>query len=573
MARYRVTVAGKNYDAMADLVRKHKLNIAGHTGRKAARGRYVVDAFADTGEIETLQSAGYRVDVHEDVEEAGTMRQAEVRSFGADAEALSVAAGNRYLNVDDVERSLATVAAGPNVAFTRLLELPNKTWEGRTCHALKIANGNQAGRPGIFLLGGIHAREWGSSDILINFVEQLCDAFRTQTGLAFGGMNFTAAQIQQIVNQKDVYVFPQANPDGRHHSMTADPSWRKNRRPAPAGSSHPNCVGVDLNRNYDFLWKFPMHFAPNAPVQNSTDPCNHDIYIGPSPLSEPETKNVVSMFDDFPNIRFFVDVHSYSEDILYNWGDDDNQTNDPQMNFKNPAFDGKRGVGSDSGYREFIRSAEKDRGRQARQADARRHQGRARPRLHGHAVDEPLPDGRNVGRLRLQPPSRRCLQAEGLFVHHRMGQRDQHHAVSSAVSGDETDHPGDHRGAAAILPARLMRTISPECEQLGLIRLDDLGEWQMVRRVQDGAMLEDLARDGEQPPVPRTETRSFLLLPTARQRSPRHRDGDGASIGMERLHCLAERRLGRGQQRVHLRRQPPRHVPVVSLRQHVRSAA
>jgi len=359
MARYRVTVAGKNYDEMADLVRKYKLNIAGHSSKKAGRGRYVVDAFADSGQIETLKSAGYDVDVHEDVHEAGTMRQAEVRPMAAAAAAISVAASNHYLNVNDVESSLAAAAGAPNAAFTHLIALPNKTWEGRTCHVLKIANGNQAGRPGIFLLGGIHAREWGSSDILINFVEQLCDAFRTHNGIVLGGMNFTAAQIQQIVNQKDVYVFPQANPDGRNHSMTSDPSWRKNRRPAPAGSNNPACVGVDLNRNYDFLWNYPTHFAPGAPVRNSTNPCDPEIYIGPAAVSEPETKNVVWMFDSFSNIRFFVDVHSYAEDILYNWGDDDDQTQNQQMNFQNPAFDGKRGILNDTAYKEFIPSADK----------------------------------------------------------------------------------------------------------------------------------------------------------------------------------------------------------------------
>ena len=46
MPRYRVRIAGKHYDAMADLVRKHRLNIAGHTGKKAGRNRYIVDAFA-----------------------------------------------------------------------------------------------------------------------------------------------------------------------------------------------------------------------------------------------------------------------------------------------------------------------------------------------------------------------------------------------------------------------------------------------------------------------------------------------------------------------------------------------
>ena len=46
MPRYRVRIAGKHYDAMADLLRKHRLNIAGHTGKKAGRSRYIVDAFA-----------------------------------------------------------------------------------------------------------------------------------------------------------------------------------------------------------------------------------------------------------------------------------------------------------------------------------------------------------------------------------------------------------------------------------------------------------------------------------------------------------------------------------------------
>ena len=358
MPRYRVTISGKNYDAMADLIRKHKLNIAGHTGKKSGR-KFVVDAFADTDQIERLKSEGYRVDVHEDVHEAGRRRQAEVRTIADGAALRNVATVDHYLNVADIEDSLAAVAAGPNASFAQLIKLPNKTWEGRECHAIKIANGNSAGRPGIFFLGGIHAREWGSPDILINFAEQLCEAYRAQASITLGGKKFTAAQIQSIVNEKDVYVFPQANPDGRHHSMTQAPEWRKNRRPAPDGSSNSDCVGVDLNRNYDFLWKFPKYFDPSAPVANSTDPCDHDVYIGPSAASEPETKNVVWMFDSFPNIRYFIDIHSYSEDILYNWGDDQDQSQNPQMNFLNPAFDGKRGVAKNAKYKEFIADGDK----------------------------------------------------------------------------------------------------------------------------------------------------------------------------------------------------------------------
>jgi murein tripeptide amidase MpaA len=358
MPRYRVTIEGKNYDEMADLVRKHRLNIAGHTGKKRGR-RYVVDAFAEPDQIERLKSEGYQVDVREDVHAAGTERQSEIRSLVTRAATKNVAGATHYLNVADIESALAAAAATPNAAFTRLIALPNKTWEGRECHAIKIAKGNAAARPGVYFLGGIHAREWGSPDILINFVEQLCEAYRTQSGITLGGKSFTAAQVQKIVNEKDVYVFPQANPDGRNHSMTQSPDWRKNRRPAPAGSTKPDCVGVDLNRNYDFLWNYPVHFDPNAPVANSTDPCDHDVYIGPSPMSEPETKNVVWLFDNFTNIRYFIDIHSYSEDILYNWGDDTDQSEKPDMNFLNPAFDGKRGVAKDKKYKEYIPAPDK----------------------------------------------------------------------------------------------------------------------------------------------------------------------------------------------------------------------
>ena len=260
-----------------------------------------------------------------------------------------------YLNVDEVESALTVAASAPFSAFTQLITLPNLTWAPRECHAIKIANGSSPGRVGVYFIGGVHAREWGSPDILINFVEQLEQAFLANADLTFGGQSFSAAEIQTIVNTLDIIVFPQVNPDGRLHSMTADAGWRKNRRTEPPNSSSGDCVGVDINRNFDFLWNFPVHFSPSAPIRNSTDPCDPEIYIGDEAFSEPETRNVRAVFDDFPNIRFFMDLHSYSERILYNWGDDEGQTTDPGKNFQNPAFDGTRGVESDA-YNEFIRS-------------------------------------------------------------------------------------------------------------------------------------------------------------------------------------------------------------------------
>ena len=47
---------------------------------------------------------------------------------------------------------------------------------------------------------------------------------------------------------------------------------------------------------------------------------------GPSAASEPETRNVTWLLDQYPTVTDFIDVHSFGEKILYNWGDDDDQS-------------------------------------------------------------------------------------------------------------------------------------------------------------------------------------------------------------------------------------------------------
>ena len=74
-----------------------------------------------------------------------------------------------------------------------------------------------------------------------------------------------------------------------------------------------------------------------------------------SPFSEPETRNVKWLMDNFPTLALFLDLHSYAGDVLFNWGNDENQTSDPSQTFTNPAFDGMRG-GIGDFYAEYIDS-------------------------------------------------------------------------------------------------------------------------------------------------------------------------------------------------------------------------
>ena len=258
-----------------------------------------------------------------------------------------------FLNVVEIESALAALNS-TYPTLTRFMPLPNLTVNGRRSNALLIrGNGYFDCRPAFVFVSGVHAREWGGPDILVNLATDLLEAYTTNAGLAYGGNSFSGAAVKAIVNRTDIVVFPDINPDGRAYSMAALPNstqamWRKNR----------NGPGIDVNRNYDFLWDFPVKFAPNVSPA-STNPAS-DTYHGTGPFSEPESRNVQWLVDQFPNARFFVDVHSFTGLVLYPWGDDENQTTDPSKSFKNSAWDGQRGLtgGTYSDYHPAGRLAE-----------------------------------------------------------------------------------------------------------------------------------------------------------------------------------------------------------------------
>jgi murein tripeptide amidase MpaA len=262
-----------------------------------------------------------------------------------------------YQNVVEIETALENLhTAYPSL--TEHITLPLTTFGGKTSHALRIGAGAAGSRDAVMIVGCHHAREWGSADIIVLFAADLLEAYDTNAGLTYGGKRFSAADVQAVVDTLHIVLFPQVNPDGRERSLAQDAvggsgGWRPNINP---GSPPRPCAGVDPNRNYDFLFDFATKCHPSAPVRVSDDPCHTDqIYHGPSAFSEIESQNVRWLLDAFPRTRWFMDVHSFSQLVLYNWGDDHNQTTDPDMNFRNAAYDGMRSlIGSDTTYKEYI---------------------------------------------------------------------------------------------------------------------------------------------------------------------------------------------------------------------------
>jgi murein tripeptide amidase MpaA len=257
-----------------------------------------------------------------------------------------------YLNVDEIESALIGLSnAHPTIC--QLVQLPNATVEGRVTHAVLLGTQPANAVDAYYLTGNVHAREWGSSDILVNMATDLCDAYATGTGIEYGRKYFSNAEVKALIEQINIIIYPCVNPDGRYYSQNTYALWRKNRNTADSGGVASK-IGIDINRNQDFLWNLST-FAPgaqNPSFLGSNNPSD-DVYHGHSPVSESETQNINYLHDTYKRIRWYVDVHSYSEDILFVWGDDEMQVNDTNKTFRNTAFDGQRGLVGD-GYNEYI---------------------------------------------------------------------------------------------------------------------------------------------------------------------------------------------------------------------------
>ena len=354
MALLHVEITGRDPRHLTELMSKYRVVVVGH--RPVPRtGDVVVDAYVPPNKVGWLEKRGYRVATIEDVEPADRQRQREgqraVESRLQRGRYGDVIWGGGYLTTDEVERAME-IGEENHGAYLERIALPHLTWEKRRCHAVRIGKGRGKGRPGICFIGGVHGREWGSPDILVYFAIRLLRAYRDRRDVRLGKTLFKAAELRRLVESKDIILFPQVNPDGRHFSMDRHPWWRKNRRPAPRGRG-PKCVGVDVNRNFPLLWRFDRHFAPGT-IDASYKPGDYECYVGPRAASEPETRNVIWLLDRFPQIRYFVDLHSYGETFMYNWGTDQNQPHDPSMSFLNAAYDGKRGRIHDDVYREYM---------------------------------------------------------------------------------------------------------------------------------------------------------------------------------------------------------------------------
>ncbi len=198
-----------------------------------------------------------------------------------------------YYTVAEIEAAIdAEVALHPTLATkVNLSTLPGGqlTHEGRAIYALKVSDnaGTDEDEPAIVIAAQHHARELNSPHMVIGAMQRVLGAYLTDP------------QIQAVVDNYEIYFVPMVNPDGVEHVWTVDDFWRKNRRNNGAN------FGVDLNRNYPFLWG----------QCGSSTTTSSNTYRGPAPGSEPETQTMRNLMATLrPEV--YLDFHSSGQEVL-----------------------------------------------------------------------------------------------------------------------------------------------------------------------------------------------------------------------------------------------------------------
>jgi hypothetical protein len=254
-----------------------------------------VDLVLSKSDVAKLAASGVQVTVKRD-------KQGRTQ---AQRDALQAAGGYTvYRSYDEpggIRDQLYEIAQ-KNASIVKL-EVIGHTVQGREIIALKVTKNARTladgARPDVLYMGTIHAREWIATEV----VRRELNYFISNYG--------KDAEVTNLVNTRELWFMPVANPDGYQYTFDHERLWRKNLRQNDTDPEITISDGVDLNRNYDIKW--------NYDDEGSSSQISSLTYRGPSAASEPETKAHQALIDRL-DFKFLLTYHSYGPLLLYPYG-------------------------------------------------------------------------------------------------------------------------------------------------------------------------------------------------------------------------------------------------------------
>ena len=127
------------------------------------------------------------------------------------------------------------------------LEVIGHSLQGREIIALKVTHGAgmpDGSRPAVLYSAAQHAREWISVEVNRRLLHYFVDNYGVDP------------DVTDLVNTRELWFVPVANPDGYQYTFDIERLWRKNLRDNNGDGQITIGDGVDPNRNFDEHWNY-----------------------------------------------------------------------------------------------------------------------------------------------------------------------------------------------------------------------------------------------------------------------------------------------------------------------------
>ncbi|MFN7162026.1 MAG: M14 family metallopeptidase, partial [Fimbriimonadales bacterium] len=202
------------------------------------RGR-TVDVCLSPEEQVLLRSAGYAGEVL--IKDVGALIHQQQTEFVPQDSSLFT----RYLTLDEIYAAMRQLA-DQNPRLVQMFEV-GKSVEGRPIYALRLTRDPRRARvyrdrPQVVINAMQHAREWITPPVVLYFAYRLVSEYETDV------------RVREYLDRMEIYVVPVVNPDGYVFTHTTNRLWRKNRRYLGRNFWGQPVYGVDLNRNWAYVW-------------------------------------------------------------------------------------------------------------------------------------------------------------------------------------------------------------------------------------------------------------------------------------------------------------------------------
>ena len=175
--------------------------------------------------------------------------------------------------------------------------------QGRDIYAFRISDNPEMDEdePAVLLDAVTHAREPGGLSTVFGFVDYLVERYGTDP------------EITWLIDNREIYIIPIINPDGYvYNEQNSHGRWRKNMRDNDNdGVFEEDYDGVDLNRNFGYMWGYDNTGSSPYPGDQT--------YRGTGPFSEPETQAVRELTDSVRPV-LALNYHTYSNLLIFPWG-------------------------------------------------------------------------------------------------------------------------------------------------------------------------------------------------------------------------------------------------------------